>query len=1260
MIMEFQTFEPGTKRCLVVTVTLLVGILFSSATCAMAQSTNAQVSGVVTDSSGGSVVDAEVAAKNLATGVTSASSTNGAGVYVVPELLPGPYEITVTRQGFGPVTRSGIVLRTGDHLSFNFTLKPGAVEQSVIVTGEEAPIISMDQSSTSQVLDNKMITELPQLNRNTLGLTAVTPTVQGKGPLSDNIASLGNATYLIANTGNSYTVSGGQVNGTSISVDGNQLQDAEFNAVNRSIPTPDTIGEFRVESGVLTADHGRYSGGVVSINTQSGNSQFHARLFEYFRNQALNSNDWMSNALGQPKQAFHQNNYGASLGGPVSIPKVYSGKNRTFFFFGWEGERFSQGQNVQSSVPTLDQRKGYFGSTIINFQNGQPVYAKIFDPFTGYTDSQGNWVRPEFPNDTIPTTAVPVPGRNTTFSTQSQLFLKYLALWPTPNHAPAANTDHTNNYYSTIAYQRPSDRYFFRIDENLSNNHRLNFSFSRSSLTNSISAPFFHAAGSITTDHDWSSSVLYTWVISPTSILDVHLGFGVAKLVSIGVSGWGAAPDPSIDTTKWPFDPLVVSNPERTTNQIPPGLSIPGYTGVGGSEFDSFTNQTANGTVSFTKVLHRHTLKLGYEHYFARFNENGGDHTGVAWVNPGGGSNQFWNNNDGLTGSPLAELMMGSSNFFQWGNWNIAPYGWNEAAYVTDDWKVNNKLTIQMGLRWDHDGARQSRYPKGSIMYDQQARNVLTPNSGWNWSQVTSAVPGLASLPQPAWLSLGATGRVVLLDTPEYPQKNLYTTDWLNFQPRLGISYAFNNDTVLHAGAGIIYQGLNGLSTDWFSFYYNSITFNQISALDGQHWVSEFGNDHGLGTFPIQGSGTNLGYYPPVTTNAAYGYQTFGAAANLDQAGTTIGHFNSPEDYMLTASFQRQLGKNWTATVEYMGIRGMHLLMPVWGWSTNNIPLNYYQLQNHLNDQVPNPFYGQSQAFASQPTVPLSQLLGLSPQYTNLSPGQATWGKSFSHFLNFQIQTRGYHGLALLASYSIRKTLTNTGGKDIQHGGPVGSGWLQNPHNIMEGYGLALYEMPRTLLLNYSYDLPFGHGRRFLSAGNGWSQRFIDAFIGGWGFAGVSTWHPKGTPVLMPTVSGGVTAPGAALRWSHAPGTNYVTDKDYGRGLIVNGAFASANPQGIFNSSAFVRTSDYGLSNAAFVFPNVRNPGNFYTDATMLKKFYFFHSEARYAEFRLEALNIFNHPNYGTIDNNPDSPTFGGVNGKSGSRTMQLGLRIFF
>ncbi|MDT7815727.1 MAG: hypothetical protein QOJ42_5643, partial [Acidobacteriaceae bacterium] len=324
-----------------------------------AQSSNAQISGVVADASGSAVPDAEVSALNGATGVPYTSHTNASGVYVLSQLVPGTYQLTVTRTGFGKVVRSGLVVSTGDSLAQNIIVTPGAVEQTITITGA-APLISSDRASTSTVLDNKMITELPQLNRNTLDLTSIIPSIQGSGPLSDSIATLGNAAYLIANHGNSYSLSGGQVNGTSIIVDGNQVQDSEFNASNRAIPTPDSIGEFRVDSGVLTADYGRYSGGIISMQTQSGTNDYHGRVFEYFRNQILNSNDWLNNAQGIPRQAFHQNNYGVSFGGPLSIPHMYSGKKRTFFYFGWEGERFAESQNVRSSVPTLLNRQGDF------------------------------------------------------------------------------------------------------------------------------------------------------------------------------------------------------------------------------------------------------------------------------------------------------------------------------------------------------------------------------------------------------------------------------------------------------------------------------------------------------------------------------------------------------------------------------------------------------------------------------------------------------------------------------------------------------------------------------------------------------------------------------------------------------------------------------------------------------------------------------------------------------------------------------------
>ena len=611
---------------------VLLGVLAANQG-ALAQSSNGQITGLVTDSTGAAVEGASITATGAGTGVTYTSTTNGSGVYVLPQLVPGPYKVSLSKTGFATVERPELIVRTGDHLSLDFSLKPATTKEVITVT-ESAPLLQSDQSSASTVLDNKMITELPQLNRNSLDLTSVIPQVQGKGPLSDQISTLGNATYLIANNGNSYAVAGGQVNGTSISVDGNQLQDSEFNAVNRAIPTPDSIGEFRVESGVLTADRGRYSGGVITMNTKSGTNQFHGRLFEYFRNQILNSNGWQNNDIGESRLPFHQNNYGLSLGGPVSIPHLYNGSNRTFFFFGWEGERYNTGAAAQTTVPTLLQQQGDFSQTIIDFPNGNngtPDYAAIFDP---YHISGG--VRPQYAS--VPGAPVGAnglsggkicsqadinggtcPAGNQNLSLQSTLFAHYMALYPQPNHAPG-NNGYSNNRLDTISVTRPTDRFFLRLDENLSNSQRLNLSISRTHMTNNIPAPWLHAARSQTYDHDVTGSLQYNWVVSPTSILDVHLGFGVAKLYSDGVSGDGSQSDPSIDTTTWGFDSLIVNNPSRTTNHIAPVLNINGFSNVGGSQFDTFINQTENATVGYTKVIGRHTIKVGYEQYYYRFN----------------------------------------------------------------------------------------------------------------------------------------------------------------------------------------------------------------------------------------------------------------------------------------------------------------------------------------------------------------------------------------------------------------------------------------------------------------------------------------------------------------------------------------------------------------------------------------------------------------------------------------------------------------
>ena len=223
----------------------------------------------------------------------------------------------------------------------------------------------------------------------------------------------------------------------------------------------------------------------------------------------------------------------------------------------------------------------------------------------------------------------------------------------------------------------------------------------------------------------------------------------------------------------------------------------------------------------------------------------------------------------------------------------------------------------------------------------------------------------------------------------------------------------------------------------------------------------------------------------------------------------------------------------------------------------------------------------------------------------------------------------------------------------------------------MEAYGVAGYELPQTVLLNYSYELPFGRGRQFMSHDSGTGYKILDRVIGGWNVAGITTWNPKGTPVLVPQVPGALTAPGAVVRYSLAPGERVKSSGDYSAALVdpSSGQFFSGNPTRVLNQDAFVTTPDFTLSNSPFIFPNLRNPGAFFTDATLLKKFPIANDGATYLELRLEAQNVFNHANFNEIDNNPSSPTFGGILGKGGCsprtpcqnpRTMQIGLRVFF
>jgi hypothetical protein len=1218
---------------------VLIAVLMAPAGWAQLTS-QAQLAGLVTDKTGASVPEAAIKATNTATNVEYPAVSNVAGAYIILDLVPGPYKVTVSKTGFKTTVQTGVVLKSGDRLSLNFALEVGELKTTLEVTAK-GELLSTEDASYSFTMDNQMITTLPQISRATLDQVAAwSPAIEGGSP-----ATLSTDNYFvdIGSAGNTMAVAGGQVNGAMITVDGVGVQDMEDNNASRSIPTPDAVNQFRVQTGLLTADVSRYSGGVIDIASQSGTKDYHGRLFYYGRDQDLNSNGWSNNALDVAKTPFHQDNYGLALGGPLSIPKVYNGKERTFFFFNWEAEHFSTSSFAQANVPTAMERQGDFSQSIINYVNGQPVYAQIFDPFEGYYDTQGNWVRPEYPNATIPK------------DKQVALWPYFMQLYDMPNHAPDANTSSTNDYWGFVNRLRGVNQETLRVDHNLTANQRFFARVSRYRGNDDTPALLSQGEATDLYDNDWQGSLGYTWSISSSVILDARLGTSVNKFMSYD----GSAGSPSIDTTMWPVDPMVFQPGTRSNPHIAPNFDPAGYTPVGGGEFDQFTHQTYNATISLTKVWNRHTFKIGYDGLWAVTNESGGDKSGNTYIWSGGGTNQYWNNNDGMTGQALAALMLGSSQWFNWGNWVIAPMGPLHGAYVMDDWKVNTKLTLQLGLRYDYERGRKPRYCCG-LAFDTTAKNVRTPNADWSWNQVLGAVPEMANYASPTWLSSGINGETCLIDTPQCPQHLLYNTTNGTWQPRIGVSYALDSNTVLHASFGSVFQSLSGFESKiGGNFYYPWDTYNQVPTIDGMHWVSELGLDHGLGTFPLQPGGSHLGYVPKITDNQQFWYATLGGMSDPSYGFTPPETpYKMPLDIVWGLSIQRRVGNSWVASAEYQGIHGVNLMMPFSGYDYTNIDPKYYSLGSQLYTPVPNPFFGQSEADASAPEIPLYRLLAQMPQYSFASPGMLTAGHSMSNFLNLQMNSRNFHGLMLQASYNIRKTELNTNGKDFRLSGEPGV--FQNPNNLNEAYGVAPYELPQTWCFEYTYELPVGRGKRFLGNSQGWAGRLLNATVGGWGLAGVTDFWPKGSPVPAPGVDGSVGAPNEGIRWSASSSNWKNSGVDYGRDLIVSGSFVNPNPSVVFNKSVFVRTPDYSFGNLPYMFPNVRNPGGFSTDGTTYKNFYFSEDRQRYVNVRVEATNFFNHPNFGGVNNDPDSPTFGGIYGKSGNRVMQIGLRLFF
>jgi hypothetical protein len=712
--------------------------IFVLAFSALAQIEQANVTGIVTDVTGASVPSAKVAITNTNTKVRIETVTNDAGAYRLPYLPTGVYELTVEREGFDRARVSNIQLTVGLTATVNVSLKAGSVQQEVTV---EATAVQLEQESAAlgNVVGVKQIVELPLLGRNPYSLLMLAPGVMPKG-----------------GAGSGPIINGGRSNTSEVLLDGAETRNSTTNDIAYTPPL-ETVQEFKVLTNGFSAEFGRSGGGVLTVATRSGTNDLHGALYEFLRNDKLNANSWTSNRVGLRRNAFRRNEYGVALGGPVRLPRLYDGRNRTFFFFNWESIPQRSPDNILATVPTAAQRAGDFSQTF----TANNALIQIFDPYTTVADPArpGQFIRTQFPGNRIPA------------SRFDPIALQALAL------IPAANRDTlVQNFVFNNSRQNDTNRYFIRADHNLTERQRWFFTFGSQStkqFTPGVNIAFPGEGvngeqGRISTKPIYA--VLSNTVTFRPNIIGQFRLSTTRRVIQTEPRSVG------YDAAQLGFPRALA---DRSTVRLFPRFEVTDAVSLGPDRASYFTNAEDNRDAQgqLTWVAGSHSLKTGGNFTFQTFNifrperPSGlyqfsriftqGPNPATSAATAGNGIATFLM---GLpTGGQISEdpSLAASQKYYAW--------------YLQDDWKIFRKLTLNLGFRWEYQTPWTDRFDQLGF-FDPDFTDPLTKQKGL----------------------LRFTGRD---GNPRYqtnPDRN-------NFQPRVGLAWSFRRNMVMRAGYGIFY-----------------------------------------------------------------------------------------------------------------------------------------------------------------------------------------------------------------------------------------------------------------------------------------------------------------------------------------------------------------------------------------------------------------------------------------------------------------------
>jgi hypothetical protein len=714
---------------------------------AIAQQQTASLTGQITDVSGAAVPGARVTVVDQQRGSKTMVTTDEHGNYTFPELAPGDqYQITVDKQGFKQSVQHNVSLQVAQSAKIDLRLDVGDVSESVTVSSAP-PQLDTQTSSMGQVITGQTVESLPLNGRSTFRLIALTPGVtfsqSAYGQFGDVTV---NSTW-----DTNFSINGGRAQSNEILIDGVPSSTGFFNQIT-TLPTVDDTQEFKVQSNNLSAEYGRYSGGVINVTTKGGTNNFHGNVYEFLRNSAMDANDWFNKRAGNTIAPFRMNQFGGTIGGPISIPHLYSGRDRTYFFVAYQGTRRTKGSTFIGTVPTAAQKNGNFA--------GLPT---IYNPFTTNSTTK---VRTAFSNNMIPASMIdPVAAQIETY-------------YPLPNTgAPGATT---NNYLSNAPTILSQDVASLRVDQNIKQNYHLagRYAYTSTPLTqpNTFGNIATGGAGAVGTTTFTNQSFAFDnlYVFSPTLLMNVNYGF--ARWYQVR------------QTRSYGFDNATLGFPASLVSAITipmfPAITIGGgYSGLANQSYLNNGNDSHALLISVTKIAGRHNFVFGGDGRMHRINffnvsNSAGSYSFAIAQTQGPVATTATN------GNAFASFLLGfgSSGTIPIGS-GVEMQNFYGAIYAQDNIHLTQKLTVNLGIRYDGESPYLDRHNE---------LNYFDP--GISSPAANPSFPGL-------------TGGLVFANTGSTP-RNVYSRQSDNVAPRVGFAFSPQPTTSVRGGFGMAYAPL--------------------------------------------------------------------------------------------------------------------------------------------------------------------------------------------------------------------------------------------------------------------------------------------------------------------------------------------------------------------------------------------------------------------------------------------------------------------